>query len=69
MTAGEGNLDSRNKNVLAPYPNHQVPLLRPGKDEDMAGAILYLASKAGAYCTGTVVVSDGGRLSIAPATY
>lgn len=69
MTAGKGNLDSRNKNTLAPYPSHQVPLLRPGNDEDMAGAILYLASKAGAYCTGSVVISDGGRLSIAPATY
>lgn len=69
MTAGKGNLDGRNKNKLPSYPDHQVPLLRAGNDEDMAGAIIYLASKAGAYCTGTVVVSDGGRLSIAPATY
>jgi hypothetical protein len=35
----------------------------------MAGAILYLTSRAGAFCNGSVQVVDGGALSIQPATY
>ena len=46
-----------------------VPLQRPGSTEDMAGAILYLTSKAGAYLNGNVIVTDGGRLSVLPSTY
>lgn len=69
MTVGPGKMDARNKNTLSDYPSHHIPMLRPGKEEDMAGAILYLVSKAGAYCSGTVIVSDGARLSVLPATY
>ncbi|KAI5852776.1 hypothetical protein DFP73DRAFT_534012 [Morchella snyderi] len=69
MTVGPGKMDTRNKNTLPDYPSHHIPMLRPGKEEDMAGAILYLVSKAGAYCSGTVIVSDGARLSVLPATY
>jgi NAD(P)-dependent dehydrogenase (short-subunit alcohol dehydrogenase family) len=36
------------------------PLSRIGAPADMAGAALYLASPAGAYVTGTVIVVDGG---------
>ncbi|KAK8069636.1 hypothetical protein PG994_006252 [Apiospora phragmitis] len=46
-----------------------IPLERAGDEQDMAGAILYLASRAGAYCNGTVIVSDGGRLTTFPSTY
>jgi len=35
----------------------------------MAGAILFLTSRAGAYCTGNVMILDGGRLSLLPSTY
>ncbi len=38
-----------------------VPLRRAGTEEDMKGAILYLASRAGAYVNGSVFVADGGR--------
>lgn len=38
----------------------RVPLGRVGTPEDVAGAVLYLASPAGGYCTGTVLVVDGG---------
>ncbi|KAF9049356.1 NAD(P)-binding protein [Hymenopellis radicata] len=38
-----------------------VPLKRAGTEEDMAGAILFLASRAGAYMNGSVFVADGGR--------
>ncbi len=36
------------------------PLGRIGEPEDMAGVAIYLASRAGAYLTGTVIPVDGG---------
>jgi NAD(P)-dependent dehydrogenase (short-subunit alcohol dehydrogenase family) len=38
----------------------QVPMGRAGRDEDVAGTAIYLASKAGAYLTGAVIPVDGG---------
>ncbi|KAI0423905.1 hypothetical protein F5Y09DRAFT_326085 [Xylaria sp. FL1042] len=46
-----------------------VPEQRPGDREDIAGAILFLASKAGAYINGNVLVTDGGRLGVVPSAY
>jgi NAD(P)-dependent dehydrogenase (short-subunit alcohol dehydrogenase family) len=46
-----------------------IPAGRTGTDEDIAGAILYMASKAGAYLNGSVIVVDGGRLGMLPSTY
>jgi NAD(P)-dependent dehydrogenase (short-subunit alcohol dehydrogenase family) len=37
-----------------------VPLGRVGRPDDMAGVTLFLASRAGAYLTGTVIPVDGG---------
>jgi NAD(P)-dependent dehydrogenase (short-subunit alcohol dehydrogenase family) len=37
-----------------------IPLKRLTSDSDMAGAAIYLASKAGAYVTGSVLPVDGG---------
>jgi NAD(P)-dependent dehydrogenase (short-subunit alcohol dehydrogenase family) len=37
-----------------------APLGRIGRDDDMAGVAVYLASRAGAYVTGAVIPVDGG---------
>lgn len=39
---------------------NSCPLGRIGEPEDMAGVAIYLASRAGAYLTGTVIPVDGG---------
>jgi NAD(P)-dependent dehydrogenase (short-subunit alcohol dehydrogenase family) len=51
------------------FPKSKIPLERSGIEEDMAGAILFLTSKAGAYCNGNILVIDGGRLCNFPSTY
>ena len=50
-------------------PRTLVPQQRMGAEEEMAGTILYLASKAGAYCNGSVCVIDGGFLQNHAGTY
>ncbi|KAI0102273.1 short chain dehydrogenase [Nemania sp. FL0031] len=52
-----------------PIVKSQVPLERVGDEQDMGGAILYLASRAGAYLNGAVIVTDGGRLTTFPSTF
>ncbi|WZH49747.1 3-oxoacyl-reductase [Fusarium acuminatum] len=49
-------------------PTSMVPLRRMGDEKDMSGTFLYLASRAGGYCNGTVIVVDGGRLNNFPTT-
>ncbi|KAF2644068.1 NAD(P)-binding protein [Massarina eburnea CBS 473.64] len=51
------------------FPKDFIPLQRAGTVDDMAGAALFLCSKAGAYINGNVLVTDGGRMSVLPATY
>ncbi len=41
----------------------QIPMGRFGKPSEIAGAVLFLASQASAYTTGTVIVADGGYLA------
>jgi len=51
------------------FPKNKIPLQRVGSEEDMAGCILFLTSKAGAYVDGNVLLIDGGRLSNFPSSY
>jgi NAD(P)-dependent dehydrogenase (short-subunit alcohol dehydrogenase family) len=48
-------LDAFGKEIAA-----RSPLGRIGRDDDMAGVVVYLASRAGAYVTGAVIPVDGG---------
>ena len=46
--------------ILIALCMQQYPLRRIGRDDDMAGVAVFLASRAGAYLTGTVIPVDGG---------
>ncbi|KAF2731760.1 short chain dehydrogenase/reductase family [Polyplosphaeria fusca] len=50
-------------------PLEQHPAMRAGSAEDIAGAILFLVSKAGAFINGNMLLTDGGALGIEPSVY
>lgn len=50
-------------------PAAMVPMQRMGEEQEMAGTLLYLASRAGAYTNGAVIVVDGGRLGTFPSVF
>jgi NAD(P)-dependent dehydrogenase (short-subunit alcohol dehydrogenase family) len=49
-----------NEDMLKQYTG-QFPIPRAGQPHDMVGGVLYLASDAAAYTTGTTLVMDGGH--------
>lgn len=66
-----------------PFPSHMMtstldaigdaiaaaaPLRRLGRDDDMAGIAVFLASRAGAYLTGAIIPVDGGIATTATGT-
>jgi len=48
-----------NEDWLA-YLTDRIPLGRPGRPDDLDGAVLFLASDASAYVTGQILLIDGG---------
>jgi 3-oxoacyl-[acyl-carrier protein] reductase len=48
------------RDVLENYRRHMVPLARLGSAEEVAGAVVYLASEAASYVTGQILAVDGG---------
>ncbi|KAJ4388324.1 hypothetical protein N0V85_007676 [Neurospora sp. IMI 360204] len=61
-----GNRDPGNESFESP---HFIPTRKFGGEEEMAGTVLYLASRAGSFCNGLILVNDGGRLSLIPSSY
>jgi NAD(P)-dependent dehydrogenase (short-subunit alcohol dehydrogenase family) len=55
--ASEMNRDARDR---AHEVVKRIPAGRIGRDEDMAGAAIYLASRAGDYVVGSTLIVDGG---------
>jgi NAD(P)-dependent dehydrogenase (short-subunit alcohol dehydrogenase family) len=45
----------------------QIPMMRLGEPEELAGIVVFLASKAGSYVTGETIVIDGGMVHGEPA--
>ncbi|MDP4008927.1 MAG: SDR family NAD(P)-dependent oxidoreductase [bacterium] len=58
MIAGAGFSEEQLEGLLA-----QVPLKRMGKPEEIASAVVFLASEESGYMTGSVVYVDGGWLA------
>ena len=55
--ASEMNKDARDHEAQV---SARIPAGRIGTTEDMAGAAIYLASRAGDYVVGSTLVVDGG---------
>ena len=55
--------------VEGAYPTSFIPAQRLGTEEDIAGTMLFLASRAGGYFNGCILLNDGGRLGILNGTY
>lgn len=55
--------------VEGAYERLAIPAQRLGGAGDVAGLVLFLASQAGGYLNGSVVLNDGGRLCVLPGTY
>jgi NAD(P)-dependent dehydrogenase (short-subunit alcohol dehydrogenase family) len=45
-----------------------APLRRIGRDDDMAGTAVFLASRAGSYVNGAIIPVDGGIATTASGT-
>lgn len=62
-------LSTRKPEEETPDDHLWIPAQKFGGEEEMAGAILYLASRAGSFTNGMVLLNDGGRSAIIPASY
>jgi len=62
-------IESRDPETESIDHSEFIPARRFGTEDEVAGSILYLAGKAGAYCNGAIFSFDGGRLAVIPSTY
>ncbi|CAI6297959.1 unnamed protein product [Periconia digitata] len=58
-----------NFGTVGALPWQDIPARRTGGQEDIAGAVLYLASRAGSFLNGCILLVDGGMLSVRPGSY
>ncbi|KAK0736722.1 hypothetical protein B0T21DRAFT_411867 [Apiosordaria backusii] len=64
-----GLIGSRDPGTESADDPRFIPARKFGGDEEMAGTVLYLASRPGSYCNGMVLVNDGGRLAVMLGSY
>lgn len=62
--ATELNADMRKDVAIDRWVKSRNPIGRWGKPEDIAGAVVYLASPAAAFVNGAVLVADGGMSAV-----
>jgi NAD(P)-dependent dehydrogenase (short-subunit alcohol dehydrogenase family) len=56
----ESKMMAETLRAFGPQIAERAPLRRIGRPDDMAGVVVYLTSRAGAYVTGAVIPVDGG---------
>jgi NAD(P)-dependent dehydrogenase (short-subunit alcohol dehydrogenase family) len=56
----ESKMMAETLRAFGPRIAERAPLRRIGRPDDMAGVVVYLTSRAGAYVTGAVIPVDGG---------
>ncbi|KAH7086587.1 short-chain dehydrogenase [Paraphoma chrysanthemicola] len=62
-------INSRDPETEDPSDTVFIPARRFGEEEEMGGTVLYLASRAGSFCNGLILLNDGGRLGVTQSTY
>ena len=69
MFPSEMNPKGSNMKSEGDIPQDAIPLKRVGTEEEIAGVCLFLASPAGGYMNGGIMLCDGGRVGIFPSSY
>ena len=54
-----GIFDNQNENLIRNY-EEKTPMSRLGRPDDIVGSVIFLASDASSYITGTTLIVDGG---------
>ncbi|KAE8446907.1 hypothetical protein EG329_011538 [Mollisiaceae sp. DMI_Dod_QoI] len=66
----EAHVPEGDISAVGSMPWQAIPATRAGtEEEDIAGAVLYLASRAGSFVNGCILLPDGGMLSVRPGSY
>lgn len=68
MTAGDSDTHTHKSDLSGTEKGKGLPAGRPGREEDMAAATLYLASYGGLYCNGQALWPDGGATVANPSS-